>query len=73
MKELNARNLKESLWETLNEIRSGKIDPAQADAIASQAREILRTANTQLRIFHQAKESISSELIDFAKNQRTAE
>lgn len=63
---LNAKNLKDALWRTLNEIRSGEIPAANADAIASQSREILRTVNTQLRVLSQAKQSVTMELAAFA-------
>lgn len=65
--ELNAINLKQALWETLENVRSGKISTAQGDVIASQAREILRTVKVQLSVFQQAGHGVSSELIDFAK------
>ena len=64
---LNAVNLKDSLWSTLNDLRSGKITPGAGDAVASQAREILRTVRTQLQIFTQSGKSVTNELIDFAK------
>jgi len=64
---LNAVNLKAALWDTLQKVRSGEMTPGSADAVASQAREILRTARTQLAIFSQAGESVASELVDFAK------
>lgn len=67
MKKLNAKNLKESLWETLNEVKEGKMEPGQADSIATQAREILRTVNTQLKISSQAKRNVSTEVIDFGE------
>lgn len=66
---LNAVNLKATLWDTLLSVKSGKTTPATGDVVASQAREILRTAKTQLQIFSQAGESVSGELIDFAKPQ----
>lgn len=65
--ELNAVNLKAVLWETLQKVKAGKITPAQGDVIASQAREILRTTKAQLSIFGQAGQSVSAELIEFAK------
>jgi hypothetical protein len=65
--ELTAKNLKESLWETLQGVRTGKIAAAEADSIATQAREILRTTNTQLQIFRQAKRNVSVEVINFAE------
>ncbi len=64
---LNAVNLKDSLWATLNDLRDGKITPGAGDAVAAQAREILRTVRTQLQIFTQSGKSVTNELIDFAK------
>lgn len=66
--ELNAKNLKDTLWETLKGVKSGKIAAAEADSVATQAREILRTTNTQLQIFRQAKRNVSTEVINFAEN-----
>lgn len=69
--ELNAENLKQTLWDTLNGVKSGKINPAEADSIASQSREILRTTNTQLLIFRQAKRNVSVDVINFAEQTRS--
>lgn len=68
MKKLNAKNLKEVLWETLNEVKEGNMEAGQADSIATQSREILRTVNTQLKISQQAKRNVSTEVIDFGEN-----
>lgn len=65
--ELTAKNLKSALWETLNEVRSGKMEPGQADSVASQAREILRTTNTQLRVAQQSKRPVAVDVINFAE------
>lgn len=67
MNELSAKNLKSALWEVLNSVKDGKMDPGQADAIASQAREILRTTNTQLRISQQAKRPVGADVINFSE------
>ena len=67
MKELTAVNLKDALWGTLNDLKDNKIQPAEADAIACQSREILRTVNTQLRITSQSKRSVPAELITFSE------
>jgi hypothetical protein len=67
MKELNAVNLKAALWETLNKVKGGEIQPSEADSVAVQAREILRTTNVQLRISSQAKRNVPTELIDFSE------
>jgi hypothetical protein len=66
-KELNATNLKNALWETLQDIKNGTIQPGQGDAIASQAREILRTVKVQLQVTNQAKRSVPADVISFAE------
>lgn len=68
MQKLTARNLKNALWETLNAVKDGGMQPGCADSVASQAREILRTTNTQLRISQQTKRSVSSEVITFSED-----
>lgn len=67
MKDLTASTLKTALWETLNEIKNGKTQPSEGDAIASQAREILRTVKVQLQVAAQSKRNIPTEVIDFAE------
>jgi hypothetical protein len=68
MKGLSATNLKTALWETLNEIKGDKMLAAQGDAIASQAREILRTVKVPLQICAQSKRNVPTEVIDFAES-----
>lgn len=68
METLNAKNLKAALWETLNNVKDGKCDPGKADAIATQAREIIRTVNTQLKISAQSHTEISADVIGFGNN-----
>lgn len=62
---LNAKNLKNVLWETLNRIGSKELTPSEGDAVACQAREILRTVNVQLRISEKSTRPIVSDLISF--------
>jgi hypothetical protein len=69
MEKLTAENLKSALWDTLNKVRSGEIQPSQADAIATQSREILRTVNTQLRVASQSKRDVPLEVINFSENK----
>lgn len=64
---LTAVNLKNALWETLQSIKSDDMLPAQGDAIASQAREILRTVKTQLQVCAQSKRNVPTEIIDFVE------
>jgi len=66
-KELNATNLKNALWETLQDIKAGTVQPGQGDAIASQAREILRTVKVQLQVTNQSKRSVPADVIQFAE------
>lgn len=66
---LTAVNLKQALWDTLQQVKSGSITAGSGDAVASQAREILRTVKTQLAIFSQAGQGVTNELVDFAKTQ----
>jgi hypothetical protein len=65
---LNAQNLKDVLWDTLTKVKSGEIEAGQADSIATQAREILRTVNTQLKVCSQSKRSVPQEVIHFSEN-----
>lgn len=70
-KQLTAVNLKNVLWETLNSVKSGKIQYADADAIASQSREILRTIKTQLQIASATNRSVPLEVINFSEAVET--
>jgi hypothetical protein len=67
MKALSATALKTALWETLNSIKDDKMQPGQGDAIAAQAREILRTVKVQLQVVGQSKRSVPLEVIEFAE------
>lgn len=69
-KKLNATNLKNILWETLQDVKSGNMEAGQADAVASQAREILRTTSVQLKVASQANRVISKDVIEFAENKK---
>ena len=70
MKDLTAINLKSALWETLVDLKEGTKQPAEGDAIAAQAREIIRTVNTQLRIAQQTKRNVPTEVIDFSESNK---
>ncbi len=66
---LSATNLKNVLWDTLQKVKSGKMDAGQADSVASQAREILRTTTVQLKVAAQTNRVVSKDVIDFAENK----
>jgi len=63
--ELNAKNLKKILWDNLQGIQNGNVQPAQADSMASQAREILKTVKTELEICKQSGKPVSDKLQKF--------
>ena len=63
---LTAGSLKDVLWETLVDLRSEAIMPNRADAIAAQAREIIRTVKIQLQVAGQAKAPVSADVVKFA-------
>lgn len=67
MKNLSAVTLKNALWETLNAVKDDNMLPGQGDAIAAQAREILRTVKTQLQVCAQAKRNVPTEILDFVE------
>ncbi len=67
MPTLNAANLKQALWETLQGIKDNSIQASNGDAIASQAREILRTVKVQLQVSQQTKRNVPAEVIAFSE------
>jgi len=65
---LTATGLKNVLWDTLNDIRSNTIQAHRGDAIASQAREILRTVKTQLQVANAAKRAVPDDIVRFVES-----
>jgi len=70
MTTLTATSLKESLWETLNKVKGRKLLPGHADAIASQAREILRTIKIQLAISGHTNRPVPYEVVEFSEGKK---
>mgnify|MGYP001564135051 CR=1 FL=1 len=66
---LTANNLKNVLWDTLQQVKSGKMDAGQADSVASTAREILRTTTVQLKVAAQTNRTVSKDAVDFAESK----
>lgn len=64
---LKASTLKDVLWETLVDLRSNDMPANRADAIAAQAREILRTVKTQLQVTNAAKRPVPQQIVDFSE------
>lgn len=66
---LTAVNLKAALWDTLQGLQNDTIEPGKGDAIAVQAREILRTVNTQLKVQSACGRKIPTEVIVFSEGE----
>lgn len=66
---LTATNLKNVLWDTLNKVKEGTMECGQADAIASQAREIIRTTKVQLQISNQSRREVPIDVVNFNENK----
>lgn len=62
---LTAESLKDALWATLQSLRTGETQPAVADSIASQAREILRTGKLQSAVAKQTGKNVPEGLQKF--------
>ncbi len=61
--------MKDVLWETLIDIKQETMLPSRGDAIAGQAREILRTVKIQMQIANQSKRPIPVEVIEFSEKK----
>lgn len=71
MSDLTANSLKDALWDTLARVKDGDMLPSHADAVASQAREILRTVKVQLQIANQSKSPLPPSLRAFSEDAPT--
>ena len=59
--------MKNALWETLQGVQSGDVKPAEADSIAAQAREIIRTVKVQLQVAAHANRDVPTDVINFSE------
>jgi hypothetical protein len=69
MEKLTAVNLKNALWSTLKGLQNGSVQYTDADAIASQAREIIRTTNLQIKVAQASQRELPKEVIDFSESK----
>ncbi len=67
-KALTASNLKEALWDTLQQVRGGDVTPAQAGKVSNLAREVVRVLNTELQIMAKTKMEVSDDVRAFVGN-----
>lgn len=66
-RKLSGENLERTLWTTLHAVRTGEMSPVQADAVATQAREITRSIRTRMAILKMGSEPVSEGLLDYSK------
>lgn len=62
---LNAVNLKNLLWETINDVKSGTAAPETINSIATGAREILRATALQVKLAEKFN-TYTQDIRDFA-------
>ena len=63
--QLTAKSLKESLWDTLQKLKDGKIDAREANAIAIQSGSIVSIAKLQFTIAKHMEKDLSDDLKTF--------
>ena len=62
--------MKAVLWESINHVKEGKMTYADADSIATSAREILRATHTQLRIAQASQRNVPDDVIEFSESTK---
>jgi hypothetical protein len=62
---LTADNLKNALWDTLQQVKAKNIDPTVANAVSSQAREIMRVVRTQVQIAVLQGKKPTTEMLEY--------
>ncbi len=65
---LTAKALKEHLWETLQSLKGSNIEVDEALAVAGLSREIVRCANTQIKVAIHTGRKIPDEVMKFTEN-----
>lgn len=63
MKKLSSDNLKTELWDVLLKLKSKKISPLIANAVAKQSRAIMVVVQTEMKIRSANNEKLPSNLI----------
>lgn len=60
--------MKAVLWDSINQVKAGTMTYADADSIATSAREILRTTHTQLRISQASNRDVPTDVVEFSES-----
>lgn len=61
---LNTENLKQTLWEALQNVRSGDMDIGQANAMIRSATALISVIRTELRVCQLLDEKPNKNVID---------
>lgn len=54
------------LWDNMQKVKAGKLDPNVANSIAMQSREIIRANYLQLKVAGQSNRKVPSKVLMFA-------
>lgn len=65
---LSAKNLKDTLWSTLEQLKSGGTPVSEVLAVCNVAKEITRCTNTQLKISVHTGRDLAKEVVEFSEN-----
>lgn len=68
---LSAETLRDLLWETMNLVKTKKLSHAQANAVATQSREIMRTIRTEIEVAKLCGAKPGSKLLSFHGNKES--
>lgn len=67
---LTSNSLKMALWTTLKAVKSKRINPAIANSVASQSREIMRVVRAEIDIARLAGQKPGTALITFKADKK---
>lgn len=66
--DLSGDNLKNALWDTLQNVKAKRVTPAMANAVAAQSREIMRVVKAEIAIAALGGHKPSQAILSFTKN-----
>lgn len=70
MTKLTGKALKQELWTTLQKLKTKKVNHQTANAVASQAREILGTMRVEMDILKSISKGLSKDIIEFVDTKK---
>jgi hypothetical protein len=61
----NSQDLKDSLWSTLQDLKKKKTNAATANAVAAQAREIMRIVKMEVQVTAMSGQKPGKKMLEF--------